>query len=458
MKKIISKLLITSAFLSVFTANNANAFCGFYVAKADTKIFNKASKVVITRNEDKNVITMASDYTGDVKEFAMIVPVPVSITKEQVHVTENKIVDHLDAFTSPRLVEYFDSDPCRKEERFIAFSAVGKMAQGGGNSASSLGITIEEEYTVGEYDIVILSAKESGGLIQWLNQNGYKVPHEAKDVVMSYIKQGIKFFVAKVNLAEYEKLGHKYLRPIQVAFESKKFMLPIRLGTVNADGAQELFIFTLTKDGRVEPTNYRTSRIPTDINVPLFVRKEFNNFYKAMFDEHVRKENMQTIMLEYAWDMGWCDPCASEPMSPEELRELGVFWVESLLNTGTSDSFASGGVGKRFIQPVNDVFVTRMHVRYDLEHFPDDIVFNETKDKANFQGRFIMNHPWNGESSCEEAKKYKDGLGVRFEEEAQNLAKLTGWKIEDIREKMKKDGQTTFKKPIKWYERIWPKN
>ena len=110
-------------------------------------------------------------------------------------------------------------------------------------------MTVEAQYTVGEYDILILSAKESAGLETWLTENGYRIPNGASPVLHSYLKQDLKFFVAKVNLGEQAKLGLTHLRPLQIAFESPKFMLPIRLGTVNADGAQELFIYFLTKQG-----------------------------------------------------------------------------------------------------------------------------------------------------------------------------------------------------------------
>jgi hypothetical protein len=460
MKKKQLKPFITCLVISLFLENSAQAFCGFYVAKADTKLYNSASKVVIARHEEKNVITMVNDFEGDLNEFAMVVPVPTVIEKEQVHVTENKIIEHLDAFTSPRLVEYFDPNPCQAllYEKTMRAAAMPQAAMDTSNSsAASLGVKIEAEYTVGEYDIVVLSAEGSSGLIKWLNTNGYKIPQGATDILNSYIKQGIKFFVAKVNLKEQEKLGNKYLRPLQVAFESPKFMLPIRLGTVNAKGPQELFIFTLTKNGKVEPVNYRSVNIATDINVPLFLKKEFNEFYKSMFNEQVRKENMKTIFLEYAWDMGWCDPCASEPMTADELRELGVFWVDSFYNTPSNNLRLAPG----FIPPsppVNDVFVTRMHVRYDIKHFPDDIKFNETNDKNNFQGRYVMNHPWQGTENCQAAIEYKKNLKARFEQEAQNLAKLTGWDINSIRAKMKKNGQDIDAKPAKWYEQMWKKN
>ena len=47
--------------------------------------------------------------------------------------------------------------------------------------ADALGVTIEAEYEVGEYDILILSAEESEGLITWLNSNGYKIPDGAEE-------------------------------------------------------------------------------------------------------------------------------------------------------------------------------------------------------------------------------------------------------------------------------------
>jgi len=134
--------------------------------------------------------------------------------------------------------------------------------------ARSLGVTIEAQYTVGEYDILILSARESAGLETWLRDSGYRLPAGASPVLGSYLRQGMKFFVARVNLAEQSRLGFTYLRPLQMAFETPKFMLPIRLGTLNADGAQELFVYALTRKGRVETTNYRTVRLPTDAELP----------------------------------------------------------------------------------------------------------------------------------------------------------------------------------------------
>lgn len=439
-----------SAIAAITVTGGAVAFCGFYVAKADTKLFNKASKVAIMRDGDRTVITMANDFQGDLAEFAMVIPVPVVLEEEQIHVTENAILDHLDAYTSPRLVEYFDEDPCmvyeRREMMTMAAGAVDEVTVTA-RKRDSLGVTIEAEYTVGEYDIQILSAEQSDGLAAWLKQNGYKLPDGAEETLGSYIKQGTKFFVAKVNLDEQAQTNLKYLRPLQLAFESPKFMLPIRLGTLNADGKQELFVFTLTRKGRVETTNYRTVKLPSNMDVPVYVISEFGDFYKSMFEQQVKKENERAVFLEYAWDMNWCDPCAADPLSQDELRELGVYW------TGGDQP---GILPRRPTPQAKDVFVTRLHISYDAAHFPEDLMFKETGDRSNFQGRYVLRHPYKGDAQCAAAQSYRAELPKRFEKEAQTLANLTGWDIDDIRDKMNDAGQS-FEEPEKdpWWKRIW---
>ncbi len=466
-------LFLLTAFIALgvtFSSHQAQAFCGFYVAKADADLFNEASKVVVAHDGDRTVLTMASDFKGDVDDFAIITPVPTAITKGQVNVGDNKIIDHLDAYTAPRLVEYFDNDPCQQMYRRdmmmqAAPMAMMKSSSGDKKSAKALGVTIEEEYSVGEYDILILSAKQSDGLFKWLNQEGYKLPKGAKKILGSYIKQDMKFFVAKVNLEEFESSGYSYLRPLQVAYEHKKFMVPIRLGTLNAKGPQDLLLFTLTKKGRVEPTNYRTTKIPTGGDLPLFVADEFGEFYKAMFDKQVKKEKMKTVFLEYAWDMAWCDPCAADPLSREDLRSLGAWWMDDGRERPRRGGRRPPGVVKPMIAPMPprggpvNAFVTRMHIRYDAKTFPEDLMLQVTEDRQNFQGRYVLRHPWDGEASCSMADGYYSGLKKRFEKEAKRLANLTGWDIGTIRRKMEKNGQSFDIKPEKnenpWWEQMW---
>lgn len=418
------------------TANVAHAFCGFYVGKADASLFNDASQVIMARHDERTTITMLNDYKGTLTEFAMVVPVPEVLKKDAIRVVDKKIFDRIDAYTAPRLAEYFDPDPCRArlEMRMQRAPAAAEMdARGRVGAAKALGVKIEAQYTVGEYDIVILSAKESGGLERWLRLNQYRIPQGASQALQPYIRQGLKFFVAKVNLKEQVKTGSTLLRPLQFSFNSEKFMLPIRLGTVNAQGPQDLVIYMLTQNGRVETTNYRTVKLPANMDLPVYLRSEFAPFYKAMFSEHAKREAMRVVFTEYFWDMGWCDPCAADPLSTEELKAAGVWWLpEPHLAPGQSAPVpllrapAAGGAQK--------AMVTRLHVRYSAQTFPEDLMFQETRDRQNYQTRYVLRHAWKGdENQCEEAKSYLQRVTERQEREAQQLSNLTGWDINEIR-------------------------
>jgi hypothetical protein len=425
----------TVAILAHLAVGPASAFCGFYVAQADSKLFNSSSKVVLARDGDQTVITMASDFEGDAREFAVVVPVPTFIERKQIGVVDPKTIEHLDHYTAPRLVEYHDEDPCRPPLAMASAmpGAVPMMTRSVQDSVKQYGVTIEASYDVGEYDVLILSANESNGLVNWLTDNKYRIPQGAEDVLGSYIKQNMRFFVAKVNVERMKDLGNGYLRPLQVRYQSLKFMVPLRLGTVNARGPQDLIVYALTKNGRIESTNYRTVKIPSDIDVPLYVKDEFGPFYKAVFERAVARENMRAVFVEYAWDMGWCDPCAAEPLSNKELVELGARWI------GSDDDSAFRT--SRFSGSGSNAYVTRLHVRYDAKTFPEDIVFMETKDRSNFQGRYVQRHPWQGQASCEAANAYRSKLPARFAVEAKNLEDLTGWNRTDITGRMALTGQ-----------------
>ncbi|MDG1370935.1 MAG: hypothetical protein P8Q48_11985 [Paracoccaceae bacterium] len=79
-----------------------------------------------------------------------------------------------------------------------------------------------------------------------------------------------------------------------------------------------------------------------------------------------------------------------------------------------------------------------------------------TKDHENFQGRYIMLHPWKGDAAYEAAEGYFSSLADRFEREAQTLARFTRWDINKIREKMKAAGQDASYRPVSkpWWEKM----
>lgn len=418
--------LITGA-LTVFTVS-AQAFCGFYVAKADGKLFNKSSQVIMARNEstDRNTITMANDYQGDFKEFAMVVPVPVVLKEKDIKVVKKNLFDRFDSYSAPRLAEYHDDNPCWEydmeiNEMVYSMDASAPMFKRKALSNKQYeGVAIEAKYEIGEYDILILSATESDGLKNWLTDNDYKIPAKADEVLTPYIKDGMKFFVAKVNTQRLKNRNGQYLSPIQISFIHKKFMLPIRLGMANANGTQDLIVYALTKFGRVETSNYRTVEMPSNNEVPLFVEDVFGDFYKSVYSK-AWTSNKSAAFLEYSWDLDGknftkCDPCNTTPPDAQELVNAGVDWL----------TFRNNRMGGNY---AGNLHFTRLHVRYDREHFPQDLAFTETRNKQNFQCRYVLRHPASiQDESCDQVLPYYQRVLERRQKEMRILEEITWWK------------------------------
>lgn len=427
------KLMIIGA--ALVTAPFVMSFCGFYVSKADGTLKNKTSQVILVRDGNKNVITMYNDFKGESKDFAMVVPVPVVLRKDDIKVVDQSIFQRLNDYSAPRLVEYWDQNPCyeyEKMENKLAGRVPGVQLN---DAVVSMAykkkevVKIEAQYLVGEYDILILSAKESNGLKDWLNENGYKIPTDAEEVLEPYIKSNMKFFVVKVNEKEKKKLNNNFLRPIQISFTSPKFMLPIRLGMANADGDQDLIVYAFTRKGRIECTNYRNVNIATDKNVPLFVQKNFGAFYGNLFTHQWKNEDKNIAFLEYAWDVSpqnfyHCDPCIATAPSEQDLVQSGVWWL------GGKDWSDYSDVDND--EPDNgskNVHFTRLHFRYNRQSFAQDLMFQVTPNTATFQARYIITHPATGDLSCDAGKKYLQDLKQRRKKELRELTALTGTNI-----------------------------
>jgi hypothetical protein len=260
-------------------------------------------------------------------------------------------------------------------------------------------------------------------------------------VLGSYIRQGMHFFVAKVNLDRQQLSGDKFLKPLQVSYQTRKFMLPIRLGTVNANGPQDLIVFVLSRKGRIETTNYQTAKMPSGIEVPLFAKAEFGEIYKAAFDTNVEADGMSKVYMEYAWDMrGYspCDPCSAPVPSAADLFTLGARWHYPQYADASVEEMKS----VELPQGPTDAYLTRLHVRYDAGHFPEDLAFMETRDRGTFQAIYKLRHPADHVGGCTAGREYLSSLPRRFATEAHDLARLTGWSEASIREKMEKGGQS----------------
>jgi hypothetical protein len=402
--------------------SDADAFCGFYVSGADAKLFNNATQVVLMREGTRTVLSMQNNYQGPPQDFAMVVPVPIVLQKENVKTLPANIFSRVDQLAAPRLVEYWEQDPCPEEEEdFFGSKEMSAMAPAGAapppQVARDLGVKIEAQFTVGEYEIVVLSAKDSMGLDTWLRENRYQIPQGAEPILRPYVQAGLKFFVAKVDVKKvrFEK-GMATLSPLRFHYDTESFNLPVRLGLMNSAGAQDLIVHILARGQRYEVANYPNVTIPTNIDVAEAARDQFGAFYAALFDRTLQKKP-GAVVTEYAWDAGSCDPCPSPPLEPSELASLGA---DVIAGSSPQGDPRMGGMGYGFV-------LTRLHARYTKASLGEDLVFRAAQpieggrevrsasrlleegarigSTNNFQGRYAIRHAWAGAIECDSPQR-----------------------------------------------------
>jgi hypothetical protein len=390
-----------------FTPAAASAFCGFYVSGADASLYNNATMVVMMRVGTRTVLSMQQNYQGPPQDFAMVVPVPVVLREENVKTLPREVFDRVDSLAAPRLVEYWEQDPCAPPpppvQMIMRTGAIPDPTTATEGSAN-VGVRVEAQFAVAEYDIVILSARDSTGLDTWLRRENYNIPAGAGEVLRPYVERGTKFFVAKVDVERVTfQNGRALLSPLRVQYDTDEFALPVRLGLLNSNGQQDLIVHVLAPNQRYEAANYENVFIPTNIRVVNDVRHAYAGFYDALFQQTIA-HNPRSVVTEYSWDASSCDPCPTEPLNPAELLTLGADVMPG--------------------QPQYGFVLTRLHYRYSASSLGEDLVFREagpvvggrgmpdqegqmqeqaaTPDSINnFQGRYVILHKWEAPTACE---------------------------------------------------------
>jgi hypothetical protein len=410
------------ATLAASTPQTARAFCGFYVSGADAKLTNNATQVVLMRDGTRTVIAMENGYQGPPQDFAMVVPVPVVLHKENAKTLPRAVFDHVDQLTAPRLVEYWEQDPCMPPiEAYpappsvaVQLASVEEVSR-----AAPPRVKIEAQFQVGEYDVVVLSATDSSALDQWLRDNKYQIPAGAEPYLRPYVEIGMKFFVAKVDVKKvrFERIGNgpeqAVLSPLRFHYDSDAFSLPVRLGLINSSGTQDIVVTIFARGQRYEVANYDNVAIPTNLDVSDSARTAFPSFYAMLFDDVVAK-HPHAVVTEYAWQATSCDPCPTPPVDADDLATLGADVLPSV-----------GGEPPAGWE--SDFVVTRLHARYSKDALGDDLFFRPAPaivggreysldgkgveqgarpdSVNNFQARYVIRHPWTGPVACEHPRR-----------------------------------------------------
>jgi hypothetical protein len=408
----------------VTAAPAAHAFCGFYVSGSGAKASSATAHVVLMRQGTKTVVSMQSDYDGPLEDFALVVPVPVVLQQADVKTLARDVLARVDALGAPRLVEYWEQDPCPApvKDRGSEAAVAPRSAPPAPVPVIANGrpaVKIEAAFEVGEYSISILSATEAAGLEAWLKQNRYQLPAGAEPLLRPYVDAGGKFFVAKVDPTKVAVVGGRAaLSPLRFHYDSEDFSLPIRLGLANASGAQDLIVNILSEDKRYEVANYKNVFIPTNLDVRPAVKARFSAFYAALL-ERTLEANPGAVVTEYAWTatpFAKCDPCPDSLPAESDLLTLGGDVIGGKIASG---SYVLTRLHARFgrADPRTDAKAdARTVVNADLrfkEARPvvggrevwrpgglEQGAMASPDGKSYFQARYAIRHSWTGPLRC----------------------------------------------------------
>lgn len=316
----------------------------------------------MVRQGTRTVLNLSNDVIGDTTDFALILPVPEVLGEDDIHVLDPGVFDRLREYTGPRLVTYECADFAVDTE-----ADVDADSDADSDADTDSGVIVEAEYVVGEYEIVILSAEQSAGLQTWFDAHDYATPPDATGVLQDYIDNGSYFLAAKVDADDAIPSGGM-LSPLQLAYDSPVYGLPIRLGTLNSPGSQDLVVYALNsgRDGAVGISNYEQLTIEDECLFQATDSEDFPAFYARQVDQAFA--GGAGWIQEYAWGSGGCDPCPPTMPDPTDFVSLGMAFDDT--------SYA-------------DLFVTRLRMRYTPEQATQDLTLYNTNLGSPEQLRWI---------------------------------------------------------------------
>jgi hypothetical protein len=354
---------IAASVILVLWCARAHA-CGgaFSPKKPDGSIalsYNDAWRAVLLRVGLRTVVTLQNSYQGPPEDFALVVPVPVVLERANVRTLPAGLLERVDRLSSPRLFELFEQDPCEvAEERQGSADnkegGTGTRAKGAEGSIGAPRVKVEAEFSVDEYDVVVLSATESTALEHWLTDHGYGIPAGAEAYLHPYVVAGLKFFVAKVNVSRVRfRWGRAVLSPLRFDYETPTFVLGTRLGLINSSGVQDLVVYLLGEQ-RYETSNYQNAFVPTNLAIREEAGAAFDSFYASLIEPLAARPGV--VVTEYAAPATACTSCpdGAAPLSAEDLRLLGADVAGA---------------------PRGGFVLTRLHARYRKETLGEDLVF-----------------------------------------------------------------------------------
>lgn len=314
-----------------------------------------STHVVLLQNGDTTVVTVQPDYQGPLAAFAVVLPVPKDVTIDRVAALKREFVDRVDSVSAPRFAEFWEQDPCdfgpveqdweRNMKADDSSAMLGVVKTDPSKAvAKELLLDVKSQTKEGEYRFQL--AAGAAAAKDALRAANLSLPPDADGALSTYEAAGYQFLIAFVDHNRLELVGgdRAQLSPIRFFTTSGYSTIPARFGLASAAPKQELLVYTLAVDQRMQVKNYPTKPAPTNLTVEnkvtigdreVDLKERMSEFYAALHDRYLEK-NPGTFLLEYAYSTADCGkPCPTEPLLPHELMSLGGDVIDAKLDKAT---------------------------------------------------------------------------------------------------------------------------
>lgn len=342
--------VVGAALLASLTAPSADASPVMLAGAGSEKVHSTA--ITLMQKDGTSVFSVLPDYEGPLRPFAVIIPVPKDVTEDRVITLKREYGDRVAHVSAPKYAEFWEMDPCDEEkleqewERDLSVSSdtafLGTVQTDPSKKvAKEMLLDIEAKQKEGEYKETFVGSADE--VKSWLKKKDYALPDGADASFAAYEKAGYKFVALDVDVNRMELVGsdRASLSPVRFWTKEPVKTLPTRFGLPSAAPTQELQLFTMVPEKRMQVTNYKTKAIPTNLRVELEyaepggrtvnLKERIGELYAALHDRFLEK-NPGTFLLEYAFPTATCGkPCPTEPLLPHELLSLGGDVFESEL-------------------------------------------------------------------------------------------------------------------------------
>ncbi|HEU4615254.1 MAG TPA: DUF2330 domain-containing protein, partial [Kofleriaceae bacterium] len=389
----------------------ARASCGFYATTSGQPAFDDATHVVLMRVGTRTVVSLQPHYRGPAEAFALVVPVPAGVQERDVRVLAPDVLDVVERIGAPRLVEYWERDPCAPETDAVPSEAAAKPAREDSQDTTrdaddgtkpAAEVRVDARFAAGEYRISIVAASDAAAFDAWLRAEKYQLPASAEPLLAPYLARGMKLLVARVDPAKVRFDGDRaLLSPLRFHYDSERFELPIRIGLASSDGTQDLIVDVLAPHQRYRVANEPNVTIPTNVTVDRSVRVQFAAFYNALFDATL-EQHPDAVITEYAWAATTCDPCPGPALDRADFDALGADVVD---RTAATEDFVLTRLHLRYGKDVTEdlELVPAPPIAGGREHVSASGLLDQDAQPAShdsFQARYAIRHPWLGPLRC----------------------------------------------------------